>query len=833
MPIRSAEIENIIRDVQNKSGVVVHYPKDCSLLSEILYKATSRSVSVTTLKRFWGIIESPFNPSKFTLDSLAVYVGFENWTDYTKRFEVTPNIKSVVASTNFSDDELQKKLWEKLKLKSQIITYFTINSIKTHIGNGYERILLRDFGKNRIERFLNSPKSATAFVAPDGYGKSSQLAKLAEYFFLGNDARYPNDIVWMIDIGMIDLYIRKNFDFENFLIGLMGYDAENSFRNVFERNPSLVKGRMVLIFNGNIDLSSESDKQLQLINYLFKLMVANQKNQWFKMVVACNQNFWILLSQKIKDRKHLQDTWFDVNFEGTYTDMINVPLLSEEEISQIAQQFETGHKLDDIFLSNPEISEIINIPYFLNLYIQYSSKENVLSDIELLTDYFFEKVIKGTQGERKYNIINFMLEQMKLGVDGNTILKSKIAAKIGDNAIAYFELISDGIIYEQQKNDNFLALDYIVRFSHEIIFEFLIANLWLRNNDFNLKLLETIFQFYQKNKTLQTRILKWIIKFAFKESNTGILKNIYDFIHQHFKVLSNEKRSMDILDLINVVGANLRRYESLRNELIPYYASTQNGRYYYFRAFWDMDYLNIHFGNYIDVFLKHTDNKEDRLIGLVTKFWKSFFSNDYKQMAEDYKSFDNIDILDYSHIYVNLYLNCQLLYYHFVEGKIPDNFIDKIFMYQTEIFNSEYEKIKIFNNLHVAVIDALNHCDRFADILKMIDLFENAVRKNENFYKTHFYRYLQIIKVRTYIRTNKIAEAKKVLNNPEIFQPDIYPINSKYFWTMRYLINKSEICIFQKKRSEAILLLQKLQSTAKALKYKYFETMANYLLQKI
>ena len=48
-------------------------PADCKLLSEYIHQAVGKTVSVTTLKRFFGFASLNFHFSKYTLISLAEY----------------------------------------------------------------------------------------------------------------------------------------------------------------------------------------------------------------------------------------------------------------------------------------------------------------------------------------------------------------------------------------------------------------------------------------------------------------------------------------------------------------------------------------------------------------------------------------------------------------------------------------------------------------------------------------------------------------------------------------------------------------------------------------
>ena len=63
--------------------------KDFEALSEQIFKATKKRLSVTTLKRIWGRAEMVANPSMATLDILSEYMGHTDWRDFTKASNVT------------------------------------------------------------------------------------------------------------------------------------------------------------------------------------------------------------------------------------------------------------------------------------------------------------------------------------------------------------------------------------------------------------------------------------------------------------------------------------------------------------------------------------------------------------------------------------------------------------------------------------------------------------------------------------------------------------------------------------------------------------------------
>ncbi len=67
--------------------------QDFDLLSEKIYEVTGVSLSQTTLKRIWGKVKYDSAPTVTTLNTLAQYVGFENWRDFRQKQTPVPEVE--------------------------------------------------------------------------------------------------------------------------------------------------------------------------------------------------------------------------------------------------------------------------------------------------------------------------------------------------------------------------------------------------------------------------------------------------------------------------------------------------------------------------------------------------------------------------------------------------------------------------------------------------------------------------------------------------------------------------------------------------------------------
>lgn len=102
---------NILKTITHKKlGFKVDDYNTSKKLSEIIYMETGFEISYNTLRRFFGIVKS-VKPSNYTLDTLAVFNGFKNYTDFVMNFHLKNrwnNEFQVVALMEYPDENLLK-----------------------------------------------------------------------------------------------------------------------------------------------------------------------------------------------------------------------------------------------------------------------------------------------------------------------------------------------------------------------------------------------------------------------------------------------------------------------------------------------------------------------------------------------------------------------------------------------------------------------------------------------------------------------------------------------------------------------------------------------------
>ncbi|MCD8313521.1 MAG: hypothetical protein LUC24_05110, partial [Bacteroidales bacterium] len=74
---------DIIKDLSEKSNLRLERVKDLELLAGDIFEVTGRNIGITTLKRLLGIIKDDRRTNAFTLNTIALYLGYESWEEYT------------------------------------------------------------------------------------------------------------------------------------------------------------------------------------------------------------------------------------------------------------------------------------------------------------------------------------------------------------------------------------------------------------------------------------------------------------------------------------------------------------------------------------------------------------------------------------------------------------------------------------------------------------------------------------------------------------------------------------------------------------------------------
>lgn len=113
---RKEDFERLKSEVEALVGRKIDSPKDFEFLSRQIKGYTQENVSVSTLKRMWGYVNSMTNPSRFKLDLLSRMVGYADWDAFVQGQDSIASsrffMKSKLIANALDVGELVKLTWQ-------------------------------------------------------------------------------------------------------------------------------------------------------------------------------------------------------------------------------------------------------------------------------------------------------------------------------------------------------------------------------------------------------------------------------------------------------------------------------------------------------------------------------------------------------------------------------------------------------------------------------------------------------------------------------------------------------------------------------------------------
>jgi hypothetical protein len=91
--------KQIIDKLKERSNLLFDKSKDYETLCDLIYKETGRTIGLTTIKRLLGYISDDRNTNEYTLNTIAVYIGFHSWGELCSSLRID-------SDWNFEDDTI-------------------------------------------------------------------------------------------------------------------------------------------------------------------------------------------------------------------------------------------------------------------------------------------------------------------------------------------------------------------------------------------------------------------------------------------------------------------------------------------------------------------------------------------------------------------------------------------------------------------------------------------------------------------------------------------------------------------------------------------------------
>lgn len=85
---------DLCRLMENAAGRTMRTPQDFDYLAACIMQRTKQPVSISTLKRLYGYVQSSAEPRRSTLDILSQFVGYKDYASFEKSDAVSGIVES-------------------------------------------------------------------------------------------------------------------------------------------------------------------------------------------------------------------------------------------------------------------------------------------------------------------------------------------------------------------------------------------------------------------------------------------------------------------------------------------------------------------------------------------------------------------------------------------------------------------------------------------------------------------------------------------------------------------------------------------------------------------
>lgn len=719
-------IERLKDSVAKKFGKKIISQKDCKALSNNILETSGEYISPATLRRLYGFLLTNSNPSRVTHDILARYVGLNDWEHFIESNRGKGGDQSQINSA-----------WDRVLEKSKKISNETLEVIKRKSGISFSKTIHRQFADERLTFFLQSDFNSTALIGPGGYGKSTLLANWYEKN--SSKKKFTYDIILFIQAISLNSFANSEAYFEDWLMRQLGLSPDYNFLRSILSSNTAPPGRFILIIDALDESNLQGSKLEKVYTSIADFSLKYSSSSWLKILISTRYYAWCKFLPFIENN----EKWFYIEPETFSTDGANMPLLSSNEIQKIFDntiniKFSRRTLIDEL---SQEIKETLAYPYFLQLFITIYHPENeylINDQIEISKEFLNKQVYNAQYSEEKIDILNKILELSEYGLKLDDIKKNTlkeiypIHLKLAGNYFAAYEdLVSFGILIEEDVESKFGGHSKTVKIANRNLFEILLLkNILEKEENITIALFKNIEKRYAEHELL-SQLTTRLFQFAYKERVIDPLKNFFNLKATTLSsVLSSPK-----------IATTLRKDEYLRKILLPIYSQNLVARKYLFEDFPDINNLTGSFSISLEYFLKNSTNPNDLFAAYIQNVYAGFLALDEGKIERYYSQMNDHTPNDNTNASIaGKWFACRLLYNKVLKNNSAEDEIKGAISFLKKLrLSKDYKYGSFESSLYPALIITNQH--KILDKLTTDDVaFEQKQHKALN-NELKLYRY--------------------------------------------------------------------------------------------
>lgn len=608
---------------------------DCKTLSALIFQKTRKRLSETTLKRVYGFAHSQFQSSQFTIDTLADYCGYKDWTSFLSEQTAQPQSNKTADWLNLTNDASR-------------ITSLTLRALQKRSGIPYHKTIKRKFIDEHMDSFLASDQIATALVAPAGYGKTVALLHWIEEKLTYNAQHNISDIILFFSTSSLMSVLSSGQDIHTWLLALLGYNR-TEILNMLLYDKKKNEGKFFLVIDG-FDEHPFSNDQFQLIlDQIMDIFSLYESSNAFRIIFTMRSDTWV-------NNKHIlnkdEQPWF-MGFKTSYESFGNVPLFTYHELYELSQGL---NPLAQVSI-DPESINLLNNPLYFQTYFKLNKNNFSLNNIgglyryEIISSLILEKIYLDKHSSEKILFLFELINMMCVKNGFYHVKKLKADMLFDRYTNVYRELLGLEFLTEYNESVDLQHNTYI-EFGNKDFLEYIIAQKLLADNDnqFNLKLIQDADGIL--NNDLKLNVIKWFIVYAVK---TGANYNLNYLVKIDLPL--NKKA-----ELINFIGEILdsSTFKS------PEQSCRLNLDNDMFNYFFGLEFISLQYEKTLQTLLKFELTNEKQILVRCSLAIISVLRMDLKAVNNQIASLRKIPQIDFFQYPIDP-LNCLDTIYHYLK----------------------------------------------------------------------------------------------------------------------------------------------------------------------
>ena len=646
-------IQKLKDSVELKFGRKISYQKDCKDLSDKVLKSTSKLISPSTLRRFYGFLSTNSNPSRVTLDILSLYCGYNNWDDFKKN------------NSESAPDNCQPiiEVWVNASESAEQINYKQLEIQKKKFAIEYHSTISRGYLEERMQLYIDSPFNAMPIIGPSGIGKTLAIAKwMDDYKKTYSD---KPAIILYLGTSMIDVWLSKDLTIDEWLLQILNVSNSNFFKSL-ENNLGHSLGKFILFIDGIDEHIGKKNKLDRIINALENFTL-KYSGSWFKLIVACRFYSWNQISNQLP----LNNSWCFVSSDSINEEGSNIPRLNRNEIQEIFDGTINLHLKQRLLTQEIDnsILDIISHPGNLDLFFNLLGKDPQISNIfktDIISEILKREVVQSQYPDECLDILYVIAEISGKAKSLNSAKKNDlkevypIHLKLAGNYFTAYEyLLSTGLVVEYISESQLGVPTKYVKITGSDIYCYLsLIKLVDNQEQIDFKLFETIESKYSGSIILP-ELLTMLFGIAYKSKQIQVLKQFFSLsdttLSNFFKFSSIQK----------IIASD----ELVAKELIPFYLENPKARKYLVETNTNLNTIVCCTKQYIENYQSFQDSSIELLIGKTLEFCTKTYELNFSWINEFNSSFTiKYPPISTSPRIAGLWFQCRIVANYFTVG---------------------------------------------------------------------------------------------------------------------------------------------------------------------